>query len=307
MEDRRFDALARAFGRGGSRRTVLKGLLGLSGLVTAAEITSNTDAARRPTPTVPPVQPTAAPPCSGEVCNGQCCDGQCTSNGACCPDGNSVCGPACCPIGQAQCCDNACCYGECYGEELCCPTGQQVCNGRCLPPGACCTDDDCVEARCLNDFCVPFTPTASPTSTPMDTPTITPTSAPTETPTITPTSSPTLTPSITPTPGTPWTSISWAPGGDTALCILRVTVNSYPPVYYAYFRVDYSGPVDGSFNVGITVADDGTGTITTGSGGSITGTYANGTGYVDIPAWGPGNWRFISGIPGGDTTLPCEL
>ena len=46
MDGRRFDTLTRAFGQRGSRRTLLKGLLGLGGL-TAAAVLHDTKAAQR--------------------------------------------------------------------------------------------------------------------------------------------------------------------------------------------------------------------------------------------------------------------
>ena len=131
MDDRRFDALARAIGQSGSRRGLIKAALGLGGIAAFGGMARHDEieAARRPTPTPRPVS------CPGEQvpCGTNCC----------CPDGSSKCGSACCPDGAAECCDNACCYGECYGEELCCPTGSSFC-----PDGTCC------EGRCMDDgFC----------------------------------------------------------------------------------------------------------------------------------------------------------
>src|SRR6188472_2835873 len=124
MDDRRFDALVRSLASGHSRRTVLKGLLGLGGLAATGAAQHTAEAARRPT------TPTPVPRCPGnQTWNGSACI---------CPGTLSKCGPACCnesvPRGDAahsECCDNACCHGECYGEELCCPTGQVVCDGNC--------------------------------------------------------------------------------------------------------------------------------------------------------------------------------
>jgi hypothetical protein len=132
MEDRRFDALARALASGSSRRQLLKGVLGLGGVSfgAAAMVSTGTresEAARRPTPTPRPVK------CPGR---------QVPVDGVCrCPDGYTKCGPDCCPDGKAECCDNACCYGTCYGEELCCPTEHLVCEGECV--AECCTSLDC--------------------------------------------------------------------------------------------------------------------------------------------------------------------
>jgi hypothetical protein len=184
MDDRRFDNLARALSRGSSRRSILRGLLGLGGLAAGAAVIADTDAARRgfSGPTLTPLPPlptrtstptrTPTPTCAaGEVrCSGGCCAGACTATGACCPTGHTVCGPDCCPDGQAECCDNACCYGTCYGEELCCPLGSTVVDGTCA------------------------TPTPAPTSTPTSTPTQT------DPPTMTPQPTTPAPPTATATP-----------------------------------------------------------------------------------------------------------
>jgi hypothetical protein len=159
MDDRRFDTLIRAFGQGGSRRSLLKGLLGLGGVTAAGTaLLRDTEAARRgqsgpavptalPTVPAPPTEipaPTesAAPSCPG---NQTPC-----GTGCCCPAGNTKCGSDCCPDGQAQCCDGACCYGTCYGEELCCPSAQVFCavSGQCCAPGETCGAAGCVSGTC---------------------------------------------------------------------------------------------------------------------------------------------------------------
>jgi hypothetical protein len=151
MENRRFDAVTRAFAADSNRRRLLKGLLGLGatglGVVVAQD---ETDAARRPTPTPKPIS------CPGRQ---HPVDGICT-----CPaDAPFVCGPDCC-TGQAgdppspthsECCDNACCFGTCYGEEHCCPYPQVFCETAgeccdigqsCVPGGSCCTPLTCAQA-----------------------------------------------------------------------------------------------------------------------------------------------------------------
>jgi hypothetical protein len=166
MDDRRFDALTKSLASGSSRRSLIKGLLGLAGLATTGAIVRNeVDAARRgssgPSAPTPPPLPTAQPtrtavPTKAPSCPGRQvpCDGGC-----CCPAGETKCGPACCPAG-ATCCDNACCYGECYGEELCCPAGNVVCAGV-----ACCAAGEvCAGGRCQQ-------PSPTSTSTPTSTPT----------------------------------------------------------------------------------------------------------------------------------------
>lgn len=102
MDDRQFDRLTRAIGSGGSRRTLLKGLLGGAGVIGLVEImTGSGDAARRgftgpklpDTPTVIPLTPRpptpTAPaqggcPCpSGYLCVNDGCVRQCGSLADC--------------------------------------------------------------------------------------------------------------------------------------------------------------------------------------------------------------------------------
>jgi hypothetical protein len=125
MEDHRFDALTRSMASGGSRRSMLKGLLGLGAAVASVR---GTEAARRPTPTPKPVR----------------CPGNQSWDGASCvcPDGQTACGPECCTPGVSVCCDNACCTGTCHGEEICCPTVTILCGDSCIA-GDCCVDEDC--------------------------------------------------------------------------------------------------------------------------------------------------------------------
>jgi hypothetical protein len=203
MDDRRFDSLVRALAAGTSRRSVLKGLLGLGGIVAASKVIfeSDTDAARRPaSPTPTPVK------CPGN---------QVSSGGACvCPaTAPNTCGSDCCtsvhggpPIpAHSECCDNECCFGSCVGEEFCCPTNNRVMGGQTLPPLAtvCANGECCLLPKvCANGICVNPTPTPTPTSTPTNTPTPTrtPTQTPTPTSTRTATSTPTRTPTSTPSP-----------------------------------------------------------------------------------------------------------
>lgn len=174
MEDRRFDQMVKAVASGASRRSVLKGMLGLGGaaLVGGAALDPEVDAARRPTPTPKP------PSCPGQQTP---VGGQCICQVPKAP-GPYKCGPDCCtgqvtdayprPAGHSECCDNACCFGTCYGEELCCPTNTtagegdpiasvcesgeccylpNVCtNGVCGPPSGCETNEDCGDCETCN-------------------------------------------------------------------------------------------------------------------------------------------------------------
>lgn len=163
MDDRRFDRLTKAVASGASRRSLLKGLLGLGGaaLVGGSVVTLEAVAARRPAPTPRP------PRCPGK---------QIPSGGQClCPsDVPHKCGPDCCtgasgdlPVpNHSECCDNACCFGTCYGEELCCPTNPgpgeqppmaQYCPGIGDSPALCCQNDThCCGAGTRENACVDF-------------------------------------------------------------------------------------------------------------------------------------------------------
>lgn len=180
MDSRKFDALTRAVASATTRRSLIKGLLGLGSLAAIGSIVREEDpaeAARRPTPTRTPVR----------------CPGQqvpCVT-GCCCPSGQTKCGPDCCnttnfpsPDPQhSECCDNACCQGTCIGEEICCPTNNRA--GGQGPLAAVCADGSCCfpPNRCVQGACRPPTPT--PTNTATRTRTNTP-APPTSTPTNTP-------------------------------------------------------------------------------------------------------------------------
>jgi hypothetical protein len=143
VDTERFDSLVKSLARGSSRRSVLKGLLGLG--ATSAGVTlleSETNAARRPTPTPKPLT------CPGnQHWNGWEC--VCTSG--------QKCGPTCCLVGT-ECCDGACCFGHCYGEELCCSYDNWCeATNECCPSGAVCTPCGCIDPEkgtcCTNEDC----------------------------------------------------------------------------------------------------------------------------------------------------------
>lgn len=152
MDDRRFDSLVKSFAGGASRRSVLKGLLGLGGAAVTggALFGREASAARRPAPTATP------PKCPGVQVWG--------ANGCTCPPAApNQCGPACCtgepgdPQGpdHTECCDGACCHGLCFGEELCCPWPQTFCVDaqECCDPGVtvCCGEAGCCAGGCCQD------------------------------------------------------------------------------------------------------------------------------------------------------------
>ncbi len=160
MDDKRFDCLTRALASGQSRRSIIKGFLGLGAAVAVSNaVVDPADARRSSISTTPPATtpaPTTSspPPCAGTQCGFECCDS---------PD---------------QCCDGECCaLGDvCVGEELCCPSAracssiasgccpadQRCCSQggteSCLGADLCCEDADCQDA-CLvcgtDGVCVP--------------------------------------------------------------------------------------------------------------------------------------------------------
>ena len=152
IDDRRFDSLVKSLADGASRRSVLKGLLGLGGAAVAggALFEGKASAARRPSPTATP------PKCPGiQTWNGYAC--------SCPPTAPNQCGPACCTgkpgdpqgPGHSECCDNACCNGLCYGEELCCPWPRTFCTEaqECCEEGVtvCCGEAGCCAGGCCQD------------------------------------------------------------------------------------------------------------------------------------------------------------
>ena len=152
MDDRRFDSLAKAFASGKTRRSMLKGILGLGGAALAGGVLLENDAAaaRRPATKPKPVT----------------CSGQQTWNGTACVCPGSApdeCGPDCCTDsitlpdtpGYSECCDNACCFGHCYGEELCCEYPLVFCEAQ----NECCFAGDnqcCGSTGCCDTACCPI-------------------------------------------------------------------------------------------------------------------------------------------------------
>jgi hypothetical protein len=169
MDDRRFDNVTRAFGKGGSRRALLKSLLGLGGVAAAGTLVfGDTEAARRgysgppflPRPTEPPVSE-----CPGLECNGSCCgrlDTECCG-GFCCTGGCHE--TECCGAGNTYCDGFGCCPGICLDHDPTCCPHDQICgsdccgsdsfcclkeNGSkaCILIGRCCSNLQCPGGRC---------------------------------------------------------------------------------------------------------------------------------------------------------------
>ena len=138
MDDQRFDSLVRSLASGGSRRQVLKGMLGIGVVLGGAAATQGADAARRgfagPTfPTLTPCQPV----CVGSTCGRNGCGGTCS-----CGDGRSCIGGNCCYLdGQGQCCPT----GVFEDVDRCCPLPMLDSFAKCCDPstdgawtGCCC-------------------------------------------------------------------------------------------------------------------------------------------------------------------------
>ena len=132
MDDRRFDALVKSLASGKSRRSILKGFVGLGGAAALGSALRDpgAEAARRPTPTPRPVKCPGSQQWDGTKC-------ACTTG--------ETCGPDCCLIGS-ECCDGACCFGHCYGEELCCSYDNwcDAANQCCQDGETCCGEQGCV-------------------------------------------------------------------------------------------------------------------------------------------------------------------
>lgn len=154
MDDRRFDSLAKTLATGKSRRSVVKGLLGLGGaaVIGSTGLDHEAEAARRSLPTPTPVR------CPGQQVAGP--------GGVCaCPGDLRTCGPDCCndqvPVTDPQwsgCCEQACCSypNDCVAEERCCPRLPEV---ACLDTAGNCCATICQSAShgmtCCSeaDFC----------------------------------------------------------------------------------------------------------------------------------------------------------
>ena len=95
MDDRRFDAIARNLASGTSRRSLLKGILGLGSLIGGVAQLHNADAARRgfSGPVFPPLVPTEPPCINPGICLlEECCPGfRCCNGQECIPD-DALCG-----------------------------------------------------------------------------------------------------------------------------------------------------------------------------------------------------------------------
>lgn len=75
MDQHRFDSLTRSFAQARSRRTVVRGLLGLGGAVAATAMSQDAEAARRGFGGPPPALPRPTPPPAESYCtpDGTCC------------------------------------------------------------------------------------------------------------------------------------------------------------------------------------------------------------------------------------------
>jgi hypothetical protein len=97
MDNRRFDTVVRNLAPGASRRALLKGLLGLGGVVAAGVELHQADAARRgfSGPVFPAVVPTEPPCINPDTCVfDACCAGFFCCNGQECIPNDAICGVA---------------------------------------------------------------------------------------------------------------------------------------------------------------------------------------------------------------------
>ena len=130
MDDKKFDGLTRLFGSGSSRRSILKGLLGIGGAAaTGTVITEKADARQLGTRTTYPPPPPPVCPSGQQECGG---------NGAafCCPFGkcNTAGTPDVCCDGPGETfCGTGCCANECTDTGLCCDPGEDACRSICCP------------------------------------------------------------------------------------------------------------------------------------------------------------------------------
>ncbi len=177
MDGRRFDSLVRAFASGSSRRSVLKGLLGIGGAAaTGSLVADHADAraiATRPTVPPPTTRPPAPPPTTTTT---PCPAGQqqCPNSTVCCPTGTCarsgnqaicctghVCGHECCVSAFASqysaylCCDRECCAADHTCLTRVFPEGPNVEEEMCCPAHLAC-DNQCCDGACFNPVQGPF-------------------------------------------------------------------------------------------------------------------------------------------------------
>jgi hypothetical protein len=144
MDDDRFDQFTRTFARSGSRRTLLKSLLGLGGVAAAGAALHDADAARRgyAGPPIPAPRPTEPPlgECIALECNGQCCDRHATvcCGGFCCTGGCHE--TECCGAGNTYCDGYGCCAGICLDHDPTCCPHNQICGAECCGDGGYCCE-----------------------------------------------------------------------------------------------------------------------------------------------------------------------
>lgn len=158
MEHRAFDTLVKQLAQGSSRRSLLKGVLGLGGAAAAGTLLdAQADAARRgysgpfPKPTVIPGPPT----CNDQNCYGcrECVNGICTPNPQeLCYDHTDQCLTSVCNP------DGGCSYPfDCRVNDGCCGYGH-LCNqssGQCECDASLCCGVDCPGCQeCENGACV---------------------------------------------------------------------------------------------------------------------------------------------------------
>ncbi len=206
MDGQQFDWFVRSFATRASRRSLLKGLIGLGGASAGGILpTPGVDARSISTrPTVPPpakptIPTTTTCPPGESACGSTCCpEDACRRDGTCCDvPGDVVCtgGLVCCSAGTCArsgnadfCCDGQDGHGSFPCGLECCPTSEQCCDRECcnathtcltrvFPEGpfvqeeVCCPthltcDDRCCDGACFDPSSTFVFEPISPTSAP---------------------------------------------------------------------------------------------------------------------------------------------
>jgi hypothetical protein len=167
MDDKKFDGLTKLFGSGSSRRTILKGLLGIggatvTGTAAAGEVDARQVGGTRPTIPPPPPQTTTTTTTTAAPCPaGQ---GLCPNSTLCCPTG--TCGregttAVCCASPDLRTTSGECCASPLQRCDTDCCPGDSICLTRVWPEGphieeeTCCPyaqtcDEQCCEGTCYD-------------------------------------------------------------------------------------------------------------------------------------------------------------
>lgn len=183
MEERRFDDLTRVFGRGASRRTVLKGLAAglLGGLLGRGTAVVNAAGSTCSTQTYQSCISVAKLQYDSMTAHCGTVDGPAWGSSACAMAATiwysraiDRCQRAQCPAGMS-CVDDHCCRGDscCHSDQIHCPgPGQHGEGGTCCPAGSACCEGGCCtpdKTCCLNYTLTFINPSAAQVCTDLHT------------------------------------------------------------------------------------------------------------------------------------------